>query len=631
MSDRVEWAGKPLRRLVIILLLLVAFGLRCAGLDAQELRGDEAFGYFFSLHPLREVVDQTLELSEPHPVASYWLQHGWLGAAGHSEFALRFVGVWWSVLAVALVVPLAGQLALPSSAALAATALLAFSPYAIWHAQDARMYSMSLALTMASSLLALRWWGAQGRGRIGAAVGYLLVTWLALNTHYFALYIVAAQNLALLGWAVAERTWRKLALWWGVGLLLLLMWLPWLLAAWAILLDYRGNGDSPGLIDALVRAFSSFAVGEAVAMAWRVWAALLLLAMVTWGSLSLWNKGARRSLWFLAVYLLVPLAATWLSALNRPIFNERYLVAAIPPVYLLAAAGFGRVEARPRWLVWLGRGALAALLVAMLIGYVRQSTDPLYSKSRGWRELAVVLEHLSAGMEPSRVRLAQNYPDPTLWYYYRGAVAHLVLPPAARDAARAGEEVERLVDEGVGRVILVEQPSASWDDRGIAYQSLERSYELAETMAMANWPVSLWLRPTTPFNGATVAYEDGLELAGSQVEQTNGVAGGAVAVHLRWQQDETAAAAPPTVSVQVLDASGALVAQSDRALEMASDTTALVSSYAILLPLTLPSGGYQVVVVVYDPSLPGAPRRLTTDGADTIRLGSISVAASASD
>src|SRR5699024_9742701 len=124
------------------------FGLRCGGLDAQELRGDEAFGYFFSLPSLREIVDQTLALSEPHPVASYWLQHLWLGVAGHSEFALRFAGVWWSVLAAALMLPLAAQLALPVPSGIVGAALMALSPYVIWHAQDARMYSMSLALTL---------------------------------------------------------------------------------------------------------------------------------------------------------------------------------------------------------------------------------------------------------------------------------------------------------------------------------------------------------------------------------------------------------------------------------------------------------------------------------------------------
>ena len=85
------------------------------------VRGDEAFGYFFSLRPPGDIVDATLALQEPHPVGSYLLQHGWLALAGHSEYALRFLSVWWSVLAVALLAGLARALSLaPMSGLLAA-------------------------------------------------------------------------------------------------------------------------------------------------------------------------------------------------------------------------------------------------------------------------------------------------------------------------------------------------------------------------------------------------------------------------------------------------------------------------------------------------------------------------------
>ncbi|MEZ4620327.1 MAG: hypothetical protein R2867_33145 [Caldilineaceae bacterium] len=66
----------------------------------QELRGDEAFGYFFSLRTLPDIVQTTIALQEPHPVASYYLQHGWLAwtgaqGGGQGEFALRFPGLVW--------------------------------------------------------------------------------------------------------------------------------------------------------------------------------------------------------------------------------------------------------------------------------------------------------------------------------------------------------------------------------------------------------------------------------------------------------------------------------------------------------------------------------------------------------
>jgi FtsH-binding integral membrane protein len=48
----------------------------------------------------------------------------------------------------------------------------------------------------------------------------------------------------------------------------------------------------------------------------------------------------RRNFWLLTCYLGVPVLATWWGAQNRPIFNERYLVASAPPFYLLIAAAF---------------------------------------------------------------------------------------------------------------------------------------------------------------------------------------------------------------------------------------------------------------------------------------------------
>jgi len=187
-----------LPRLGLICIILLAFALRVFQLSTQELRGDEAFGYFFSLRPLIDIVHATLALREPHQVASYFLEKGWLALAGHSEFALRFASLWFGILAVPLLYTLGQRLRLPASAALLAAGLMAISPYAVWHSQDARMYSMSLTLTLASTLLA---WEASEHGGTGNWLGYVLISWLALHTHYYAAIVILAQNIFVLGCA----------------------------------------------------------------------------------------------------------------------------------------------------------------------------------------------------------------------------------------------------------------------------------------------------------------------------------------------------------------------------------------------------------------------------------------------
>jgi hypothetical protein len=338
------------------------------------------------------------------------------------------------------------------------------------------------------------------------------------------------------------------------------------------------------------------------------------------------DRPGRRAAWFLLIYWLVPLSATWLSAQSRPIFNERYLVAAVPPLYLLMAAAASPLGASQRpWLGWAGRGVVLLLLLGMGNGVIRQQSDPLYSKTRGWRELAATMEPLPSSIDPQRVRFVQNYPDPTLWYYYSGDVPHLVLPPRAHDQSLADEEVSRLAAEGVEWIVLIEQPAASWDPGGIAASALAAEYRLGGATTVARWPLSFWIRPATELEAMPVSYERGLQLAGARIRPTEVLPGGLLEVQLRWQGSEEVVDEHEAVSVQLLNAHGTLVAQTDRPLPIASGATTQVESYGILLPMTLPAGEYQVAVVVYDPEGAGLPRRLTLQGSDSVVLGAITV------
>jgi mannosyltransferase len=352
-----------LTRLTLLAVLLLAFALRMANLGGQELRGDEAFGYFFVQNDYAVIVGDTIALREPHPVASYFMLKPWLALAGDSEFSLRFLGAWWGVLAAALLYRLARRLGFRPGPAALATFLLALSPYAIWHSQDARMYAMSLALTTATVYFAVE---ALQRQRWPWAAAYIAAAWLALHTHYYAAFVILALNLFVVGRAlVTPRARLALVPWLRWQALLFVLYLPWLVRAGFILADYGGNGDSPTLLDAARRVGGLFAVGESTPPEQQVlWAfvsaVLLLIAIVR---LALGSGDDRRNLALLLLYLFVPLGATWFSAQSRPIFNERYLVTAAPPFFLLLAAVFeGRAAARVL-LRWLVNGAAALLLV----------------------------------------------------------------------------------------------------------------------------------------------------------------------------------------------------------------------------------------------------------------------------
>ncbi len=381
--------------------MLAGFALRVFRLAAQELRGDEAFGFFFQQGSVGQIVRDTIGLREPHPVGSYLLQKAWAGLTGQSEFALRFVSAWFGALAVALLYRLGRTLGLGRGTALLGAGLLALSPYAIWHSQDARMYTISMALTLASTVLLMV---ALRRGGVARWGAYAAVSWLALQVHYFVVFVLAAQGVFVLLWATrGSQARRRLAGWLAAMAVLALAYLPWLLAAGATLTGYRGNGDSPPFLAGMARALSVFAVGETVPAAQRVLWAALAGALLVVAAVRLWrapegehtNEPAsenaltgRWALALLALYLGVPVLATWASAQGRPIFNERYLVAAAPPFYLLmAVAVLGyreRQEEAGRHRVWAVGGAVLAgvVVLGMAASLVAYHVDPDYSKTR---------------------------------------------------------------------------------------------------------------------------------------------------------------------------------------------------------------------------------------------------------
>jgi hypothetical protein len=613
--------------LALLGVLLSAFALRVYRLGYQELRGDEAFGYFFTQASIGTIIRNTIALREPHPIGSYLLQKGVWALLGQGEFALRFASAWFGALAAALLYRLARGLGFNRAAATLGAALLAFSPYAIWHSQDARMYAMSMALTLGSTVLLVE---GLRRNQTATWAGYVAVSWLALHVHYFAVFVLAAQVLYVAILALLERDMRRRALAWLVAMIVLgVCYLPWLLAARDTLAGYRGNGDSPGPAAMTSRALSVFAVGETIPADQRIlWAGLagVLLILAGW-RLAKESRPARRALLLLALYLAVPVLATWVSALNRPIFNERYLIAAAPPFYLLLAAavfGHGAENAAEsgRRRASLAAAVLLGLLVLGIVGSaMRYYGDPEYSKTRGWRELARAMEAQATGADPERTRLAQTYPDPVLWYY-TGPVAHLVLPPAAHDEAGARREVTALVEAGVERITLAVQPSEAWDDRDIGPAALAEHYVQVSSKPVSDWDVQTYVRAPAGMAPSGAEWTNGVTLAAAALAGPRLAPGGPLVAFLDWAGDAAQLTGSEKLTVQLLDANGALVAQADAPFG-AGDLAGEAQPYVLEVPWALPAGNYTVIAALYDPGQEGAPRVSTVAGSDHVTLGAL--------
>jgi hypothetical protein len=111
----------------------------------------------------------------------------------------------------------------------------------------------------------------------------------------------------------------------------------------------------------------------------------------------------------------------------------------------------------------------------------------------------------------------------------------------------------------------------------------------------------------------------GVRLTGASVPVNRLAPGDVLPVYLRWAGDAGALGGSEKLTVQLLDASGRLVAQTDQPFG-AAQLREQPSGTSIALPRFLSPGTYRLIAALYDPSKPNAPRWMTSAGADHVEL-----------
>jgi mannosyltransferase len=425
--------------LAVLGILWLAMALRVFCLPCQSLRGDEGLTYVYGGRSLPEMIE-IVTVTSPHPPFYYALMHGWMALAGSDEFALRFPSVVASMLLVAALARLGWTLG-GARLGLLVALLAAINPYQVYYAQDARSYPLITALGALST-----WWLWRalysGRRRAWIVYGGLLV--LFMYTHYYFFLIVACQALF-----VAWHAWRTRRLPYAFPVAIGvagLLYLPWLVLSWQLVSSYKGAGERPDLLAAVVRPLLAFAGGQLLHAPWAWLNGVSMAGLIGLGAAGLWR--ARRSAGLLAgLYLIVPMLAVYLASRFKSVFDERYLILASPAFLILVAAGLQPMGRRTtgRWLQPLLSGALAAgLLSSGMLALGNYYFDPEFAKSPPWSE---VLAYIARKARPGDA-LVYTAPLPPILYYNAERLPAYLIPSEQRSAPeQTVEELQRVLGQ----------------------------------------------------------------------------------------------------------------------------------------------------------------------------------------
>ena len=461
-------------------MLLAAFclfgaWLRLTALNRQSLWFDEADVVVRAQQSLGAVLHTFIQPGENGPLYNLML-HVWMGIAGSSEAKVRFPSAVAGVLTIPLIY-LVGARTLGRRVGLLAAGLLSISPYHDWYSQEAKMYAIAVLLTLLSTLLFIE---ALRRNRRGWWAGYVVVTTLCFYFHVTTVLVFAAQCawfvLTWRRWPGRHRAWLI-----SVGLLTL-PYLP--IAAWAgrVVLGAAVMWQPKvGLWQMVQIEATKFAVNRAdlATQARATWLYAVLaaigalgLGLLNWGDRSDEVPSARRWALLFGTLVVLPLIGLYLLTFRQPLFNDRYLIMALPAYLLLVAAGV-RVLERKVWPLALVAMALLIVLAWIPLRDVNRSS---VAQKEDWRAAYHTIANMA---QPSDLVLVHPGYLVTTFDYYAEQFPELVrLKPGTIpsfnvqgfDAHQMASMVRRQAPGG--RIWLVQSPDrVSGDDPHLALQT----------------------------------------------------------------------------------------------------------------------------------------------------------------
>lgn len=477
--------------------VLLSFLLRLYDLTGPSIRGDEAFTVTFARQDLPDMI-QILQLTERHPPGYYAGMHFWMQLAGQSELAVRFSSVLAGVLLVALIFRLGvATTGLPGCGVLAAI-LAAVNSYLVWHAQDARMYSLYAAACTLMLLLAVRIWRRQAGGQlVGGALwaGYAVAALTALYVHYWAVLIFASLNAGWLAWLWLQTRrgrppGRTAAIWWLLAQgFVAAVYVPWLVQAAPLLIRQAGAvAAPPALGEVLQRTAIALSLGQ-TAGEWAAPMAALFVAVAVLGV----AVQAARSLPTTAamlIYVVLPVAAAFGLSRFLPAYEERYALGVAGAYVLCLAWGLCGLQ---RWNRPPAARGVQMAVTLLLVGISCYSLYNYtfvaeYRKSPGWREASRFL--ISQAL-PGDV-VIENVPDPALTYYLEGRLDLTVQPVAAPvDATRLDRDLRQLAAK-YRRAWFMPDQNPAWDSEGAVQAWLNRNGELLSVTGPGGMVVMLY-------------------------------------------------------------------------------------------------------------------------------------------
>jgi uncharacterized membrane protein len=363
--------------------MLVAAAVRFGSLTAQSFWLDE---YLWTQNSAGSVHD-ILRLADGYPPLYGLIVKALMRAGLGSDWWLRAPSALAGTLAVPLTYAVGRRIA-GRAPGLAAAALVAVNPMAIWYSQECGAYALFALMALVSTLLFLRLLAGSGFRDV---YGYLSALFLGFGLHYYFAFVVAAQAMVA-AWDAVHQP-RRRVFWACMAVGATVTFAVWGQAfLWDVSSQSAEDSGRPMSLLALPYTALTFVGGFSLgpplrklhwalysdAPVWSVvapYSGVTLLALGVTTALALLATQRRwtapRAL--TALLVVVPVLGAWAASIVLVGYRPRYAVAALPLAAIWCASGL-RTRYRP--LV----GALLIVLASLQLTALRRIDDRDYAR-----------------------------------------------------------------------------------------------------------------------------------------------------------------------------------------------------------------------------------------------------------
>lgn len=379
---------------------------------------DEIFGVHAAGHSWKNLfwfVAQDLI----HPPLFYVLLKIWILIGGESLFWLRFFPVFFSILALVPLYFLCRQLKLNYLTIALAFLLFATNGALIKYAQEVRMYSLLLFLSLLSMWLFSRFL------HLGKNIWILsIVNVLLVYTHYFGWFVVLAEIGAIL--FLQRIKIGQILIMFGICLLSFLPWIFVLFRAVQVNADVGQNigwMSRPNLaalfqfaIDVVEPFYYQASSVESASIYLVSVPLLILIGAAKIFNLSEWQKkdaSDRQNFYLLAIFTALPILIALFASLILPysIWGTRHLITVFAPMLILAAIFL--TDIKIRWLKIAFLSLLVGLTAIAFVFQIRRET-PRYVWC-GWENLAQTIDT----NQPAKIYVFEDLIAYHFWFALR--------------------------------------------------------------------------------------------------------------------------------------------------------------------------------------------------------------------